>query len=125
MTILKNHWLWKPVSFLMICIFMNSFLVPVFATTDIDSGYSTKLPHLYGVAVGYNLHHTGPEVKCYQYVYLWNNTDDRKLDVSYDWRFRLQITGIDPTKRGKSQLTPVIREVLPTPEGIGTIVTSF
>ena len=76
--------------------------LPVFS--DTDAGYGDILTYVSAYANAHNLRYTGADVKAFQSVYLANYHD--RWDVSYSWRFRLQITEVDED----GELGALIRE---------------
>lgn len=94
--------------------------------SDYKAGYSDTVPHLYGSANVYNMRYTGSAVETCNSVYIRNDgTVKHKHDASFTYRLRLKITDInDRNNDGEitlDELTPVLREFDPPPEGGGTV----
>ena len=109
----KHSEVQRVLSFLVICGLMSSVVIPLYGygTSGSDSGYGEEIPYVYAYVTAYSLRYTGDWVKAEQSAYLQNTSTHRLEDVTYDWRFRLQITGINENiKDEREQLTPVIRE---------------
>lgn len=86
-------------------------ILPVFS--DTDSRYGDIITYVSAYANAHNLRYTGSHVKAFQSVYLANYHE--REDVSYSWRFRLQITEVDED----GELGDLIRESVD--DGGGTV----
>lgn len=94
------------VGLLAAAVLLSVTILPV--SPDTDARYGDIITYVSAYANAHNLRYTGTDVKAFQSVYLQNYSDHE--DVSYSWRFRIQITEVEVDEDGEVEFGDLIRE---------------